>query len=287
VVNLEIQTTGSSTVGEKKVTASIDDIKIDLYVYITSVNQTVDVSTKFTSKISSIGEKIFYDIRLKNLQSRENIYKLSVTGLPENWYYRYLEDTSSTQEVAEVIVSPLGEKMVYLEIVPPYSVDVGDYNFSAIINAPDGIKILKDFSLKLKSGTSMSVTSSKLAYEGKPGEELTIDVYVSNTGKGAALTNVYLETKAPDGWLITVSPNKTNSIKAGELQVFRVTIMPPGNIVASDYEVNVKVKSDQAEKEKDYRITIKTESYVPYLGGALILVVAAGLFYMYRKYGRR
>ena len=79
-------------------------------------------------------------------------------------------------------------------------------------------------------------------------------VYVSNTGQGSALTNVYLETTAPEGWLIQTSPNRTNSIKAGESQAFTLAVQPPGNIVASDYEVNVKVKSDQAEKEKDYRI---------------------------------
>ncbi|MCD1294988.1 alpha-galactosidase [Methanocella sp. CWC-04] len=287
VVNLMIQTTGSTSVGEKKVIAYVDSMSIDLYVYITSVNQTVDVSTKVTSKISSIGDKIFYDIRLKNLQSKENIYKLSVTGLPENWYFRYKEDSTSFDEMAEVIVPASGEKNLVLEIVPPYSVDVGDYNFIAVITSPDGTQITKDLTLRLKSGVGMSVTTSKLAYEAKPGESFNIDVYVSNTGKGAALTNVYLETSAPTGWIVQVSPNQTNSIKAGDIQTFRVNVVPPGNIVASDYEVSIKVKSDQAEKEKDFRVTIKTESYIPYIGGAMILLVVVGLIFMFRKYGRR
>jgi uncharacterized membrane protein len=145
----------------------------------------------------------------------------------------------------------------------------------------------KDLALTLKSGTGMNVVSSKLAYETKPGEIFDVVLYVSNTGQGSALTNVYLDTKAPEGWLIQVSPNRTNSIKAGESQTFTMTVQSPGNIVASDYEVNVKVKSDQAEKEKDYRITVKTESYIPYIGAGIIVLVVVGLVLIYRKYGRR
>jgi len=49
----------------------------------------------------------------------------------------------------------------------------------------------------------------------------------------------------------------------------------------------VVVKSDQAEKEKDYRITVNIESYIPYIGVGVLVIVAAGLFVIYRKYGRR
>jgi uncharacterized membrane protein len=63
--------------------------------------------------------------------------------------------------------------------------------------------------------------------------------------------------------------------------------MPPGNIVDYNYEVNLKIKSDQAEKGKDYRIRIKTDSCVPYIGAVIILLVLVGLVFIYKKYGRR
>lgn len=66
-------------------------------------------------------------------------------------------------------------------------------------------------------------------------------MYVSNGGQGAALT-VYVETMAPDGWMVQASPEKVNSIKAGGSQTFTLSIQPPGNIVASDYEVSAKVR---------------------------------------------
>ncbi len=286
-VELMVQTWGNTPKGEQKVTAYVDDIRLEVFVDITSANQSADVSYKVGSKIASIGDKITYDLHIKNVQAKENTYRLSVTGLPENWYARFKESASSSEEISEVVMPASSEKDLVLEIVPPYSVGAGDYSFKSVVTTPDNVTITKDLSLTLKSGTGMNVVSSKLAYDTKPGETFDIVLYVSNTGQGSALTNVYLDVQAPQGWLVQVSPNRTNSIKAGDTQTFTMTVQSPGNIVASDYELNVVVKSDQAEKEKDYRITVNTESYIPYIGAGVLLIVAVGLFVIYRKYGRR
>jgi uncharacterized membrane protein len=286
-VNLMVQTWSNTAVGEKKVWAYVDDIRVEVFVDITSANKTADVSTKVTSKIAYIGSKISYDVSIRNLQAGENRYKLAVAGLSDNWYYRFKESASSTEEIDEAIAPGSSVKDLVLEVVPPYSVAPGDYNFMAVITGPDGLNIYKNLTLTLKSGGGMSVTTSKLAYDTKPGETFKIDVYVSNNGQGTALTNVYVDTTAPEGWIVQSSPEKVNSIKAGGSQVFTLTIQPPGNIVASDYEVSAKIKCDQAESQKDFRITIRTESYIPYIGGAIIVLVLVGLVVMYRKYGRR
>jgi uncharacterized membrane protein len=208
-------------------------------------------------------------------------------GLPANWYYRYKSDAASQEELAEVVIPAGAERALVIEIVPPYSISAGDYNFTASVTSPGGVTISKDLMLRLKSSVSMDLITGKLAYDAKPGESFNIDVYVRNTGNGAALTNVYLETKAPDGWTVQVTPNKTASLTAGNTQSFRVKVTPPGNIVASDYSVSITAKSDQAEDEASYRITVKVDSLIPYIGGGIILFVIVGLVLVYRKYGRR
>jgi uncharacterized membrane protein len=286
-VDLVVQTSASAGLGEKRVTAKVDNSAIDLYVYITSVNESANVDFDVSSKIASIGDKITYSLKIKKLQSQENIYRLSASGLPANWYYRYKSDAGSQEELAEVVIPAGAERNLVIEIVPPYSIGAGDYNFTATVISPEGSTISKDLMLRLKSSVSMDMITGKLAYDAKPGESFNIDVYVRNTGNGAALTNVYLETKAPDGWTVQVTPNKTASLTGGNTQTFRAKVTPPGNIVASDYSVTITAKSDQAEEENDYRITVKVDSIVPYIGGAIILFVVVGLVLVYRKYGRR
>jgi uncharacterized membrane protein len=286
-VDLKVQTWSNTAVGEKNVWAYVDDVRLDVYVDITSANRSADVSAKVTSKIATIGGKIVYDLSIRNLQAGENRYRLAVAGLPENWYARFKESAAATEEVDETVVPAFSSKDLVLEVVPAYSVAPGDYNFTAVVTGQDGLPMYKNLTLTLKSGGGMSVTTSKLAYNAKPGEAFDIVLYVANNGQGAALTNVHVNATAPDGWLVKASPEMANSIKAGGTQTFTLAVQPPGNIVASDYEVAAVVRCDQAESTKDFRITVQTESYIPYVGGGIILVVLVGLVLMYRKYGRR
>ncbi len=286
-IDLKVQTWGNTSVGEKKVVAYVDNIRLEVYVKITNANQSADVSAKVSSKIAYIGDKVTYDIGIKNLQAGENHYKLAVTGLPDNWYARFKETAASAQEIDEAVVPAASTKDLVLEVAPPYSVAPGDYGLTAIVTGPDGLNMYKNLTLTLKSGGGMSVRTPKLAYDAAPGQTFSINLYVSNDGQGTALTNVYVETKAPDGWIVQVAPNQTNSIKAGDTQTFTLSVQPPGNIVASDYELNAVVKSDQAQSAKDFRITVKADSIIPYLGGGIIVLVLVGLVVMYRKYGRR
>jgi uncharacterized membrane protein len=165
---------------------------------------------------------------------------------------------------------------------------VGDYSFTALVTTSDGINITKDLTLKLKGSVSMSVTTDQLAYSTSPGKSFDIRVYVTNNGQGGSLTNVYPDVQAPSGWTVNTTPATVNSIKPGETQVYTVSIVPPANIVANVYAVNIAVKSDQSTSTaSNYQITITTSSIVPYLGGAIVLAVIGGLVLIYRKYGRR
>lgn len=287
-VSLVVKTTYATAVGEKHLTARADSNSISLGVSITSTNNSVEVSVPLDSVIASLGGNIYYDVSLQNLQPENIDYKLSVTGLPEGWYFRYVSARGSADEMAEAIVPASGTRNIVLQIVPPLSAQVGDYSFTAVVTTPDGVEITEDLTLKLKGSVSMSVTTDQLAYSTSPGQSFDIRVYVTNNGQGGSLTNVYPNVEAPSGWTVNVTPTTVNSIKPGETQIYTVSVLPPANIVPNVYAVNIAVKSDQSTSAtSNYQITITTSSIIPYLGGALVLAVIGGLVLMYRKYGRR
>jgi len=280
-VNLVAQTAYNSPIGEKTISISTGDAGMELRVYITSVNQSASVAVQVSSLIVGIGDKAYYSFSVQNLQSQQNNYKLAVEGLPENWYYQYLDSQASTSRMAEVVVPSQATKGFVLQILPPVSVTEGEYGFTAAITTPDNVTIRQPLTLRLTSAVSMTVNQDKLAYTSQPGETFDFKVYVSNTGSGGALTNVYPDITAPTGWIVSASPARVNSLKAGETQVFTVSVQSPGNIVASDYDVNINVKSDQAQSAKDYRITIETSSIIPYIGVGVIVVVLVGLVFLF------
>jgi uncharacterized membrane protein len=67
----------------------------------------------------------------------------------------------------------------------------------------------------------------------------------------------------------------------------QLRIVPPGNIVASEYKITVKVASDQTEVKDDFRVVVKEQSLVAVFGIALLLLIGGGVYYMFRKYSRR
>ncbi|HEY3274592.1 MAG TPA: NEW3 domain-containing protein [Methanocella sp.] len=286
-VDLIVQTSAATGLGEKRVTANVDSSAIDLYVYVTSVNHTADLTAKAGSVVAGVGDRVLYELHVRNTEAGENDYRLSVADLPTGWYYRFKEDAASTAEISEIIVPPGADKSIALEIIPPYSVQPGDYAFTATVTTPGDDVLTKNLSLKLKSGADMTVTTPVLSYDAKPGQPFEISLYVGNNGRGAALTNVQVETTAPSGWIVTVSPNQTSGIAAGTSSKITLKVQPPGNIVASEYPLSAKVKCDQGAKTIDYRIKVTTDSYIPYIGGGIILVVVVGLFLVVRKFGRR
>jgi len=288
-VNLLIDTPYTADLGEKTFTVYADSYRMNLRVDVTSVNQTLDVSTPSgSSVIASLGDKAYYDISLDNIQDQQNSYLLSVTGLPENWYYMYVSSKTSNDEMAETIVPASASKNLVLVIVPAASATVGDYNFTAVIQTSDGLTVTNPLALKLKGGATISTSYDKLQYSSTAGTAFNIKVYVANSGKGAALTNVYPSVEAPSGWTVSTSPETISTVKAGESQVFTVNVQPPANIVASDYDIKVTMKSDQATADTlSYRITITTNSYIPYIAGAIILIVLIGIVVVFRKFGRR
>ncbi|WP_214020771.1 NEW3 domain-containing protein [Methanoculleus sp.] len=249
-------------------------------------NFFAEVRVKSPSRMAAIGTNPQYEMILKNAGRNDDTYTLSIQGLPEQWYARFKESSSATEEVSEIYVPSGEEKTLYLDLIPPYSVDVGEYNFTAVIGS-SARQYEENLTLRLRGSYDMRTYAKSYRHEINRGDTLTFDMTVSNAGVGGALTNIGINMSAPEGWRVTVDPASVASLEAGERATVQVTVVPPADIVAGEYKVVALVKSDQDEEEDEYRIVVKEQSYVAVLGLLVMAGVAAGLWYMFKKYGRR
>ncbi len=251
-------------------------------------NFFAEVRVKSPSRIVAIGSNPQYEMTLKNTGRNDDTYTLSVEGLPpEQWYARFKESSGATEEVSEIYVPSGEEKTLYLDLIPPYSVDVGEYNFTAVIGS-SARQYEEDLTLRLRGGSyDLRTYAKSYRHEINRGDTLTFAMTVTNAGVGGALTNIGINMSAPEGWRVTVDPASVASLEAGERATVQVTVIPPADIVAGEYKVVALVKSDQDEEEDEYRVVVKEQSYVAVLGILVMAGIGAGLWYMFRKYGRR
>ena len=245
-----------------------------------------EVSSKSPSKTAMVGENPVYQIKIKNSGKADDTYGLDIEGLPEDWYCRYKETKEGKEDISELFIGSGEEKTLYLEFVPPYDVDTGEYNFTSLVQSSTGQYEL-DLTLKVRGSYKMRLYSRKLSYEVKRGERASIELTASNAGKGGTITNIKPEISAPEGWTATINPKEVASLKPGESETFTMKITPPGDITPSDYKVTVKIKSDQLEEEEDFRIIVEESSNVALYGVVIIVIVILALAFMFRKYGRR
>ncbi len=122
----------------------------------------------------------------------------------------------------------------------------------------------------------------------KGGKESVFSLVVTNTGS-APVENIAFTSDKTQGWEITFSQDKIAALEAGAKSTVDVKIKPAAKTVSGDYMVNIWINGKQASAPDKIamRVTVETTSLWGWVGIIIILVVVAGLVYIFMKFGRR
>ncbi|WP_298667532.1 NEW3 domain-containing protein [uncultured Methanofollis sp.] len=249
-------------------------------------NFYADVRVKSPSLMATVGSTPQYEIVLKNVGRADDTYVLGVEGLPDQWYARFKEAQDATEDLTEAYMPAGDEKTLYLEVIPPYSVGVGEYNLTAVIQSA-ARSYEENLTLRLRGTYDLQMYSPSYRSEISPGDTTSFPLTLTNGGTGGTLTNVNINISAPEGWQATVDTPLIASLGPGERTKVTMTVIPPADIVAGEYKLIAQVKCDQAEEKDEFRVVVQEHSYIAFIGLLVVLGVVGGLWYMFRKYGRR
>ncbi|MDO9538860.1 MAG: NEW3 domain-containing protein, partial [Methanocalculus sp.] len=139
----------------------------------------------------------------------------------------------------------------------------------------------------VRGSHGMEVSLDQYILETTGSDPLTFRVTVRNSGTAGDLTAVTPKISAPTGWNAEILPETVAGIAPGERVVFDVSLIPPSNVVASEYKFTMKVGSDQAVVEDDFRVAVKEGSFAAILGVMLLFIVGGGIYLGFRRHQRR
>ena len=105
-------------------------------------------------------------------------------------------------------------------------------------------------------------------------------------GGTADIPDVALSASAPTGWTVEFEPATVTVPAGGEVQV-TAHLTPSGSAIAGDYVTTFNANSELADDEADIRVTIETSLLWGVVGIGLIALVLGGLWWTFRRYGRR
>lgn len=224
-----------------------------------------------------------FNSTLRNPSSEEQVYGLRAQ-VPQGWNVLF---RANGKQVSSVNVGPNQTQNITIELDPPDHLGAGKYKIP-VVAAASGMSSNLELEVVITGSYNLELTtpSGRLNTSITAGGDEKVELLVKNTGS-APLKNVEMKSSAPVDWTVTFEPSKIDVIAPGQhAQVF-ATIKASRKAVAGDYVANLEARTAEKSSTASFRIAVRTPLLWGWLGIMIILGVLGGVYYLFRKYGRR
>jgi uncharacterized membrane protein len=258
---------------------------------------TIELTTDFYKQEIESGASVEFTIQLKYTGDVARVFDLTATG-PADWTTSITPSYPRDKQILDIRMEPpaAGESATTEQIIvsaTPASwltPELGEYPIT--LEASSGelkssieltavvTSIPASYSLYL---TTPDGVLSTTAQSGKD-NYFTIAVVNSDTGD---IDNITLSTNKPKGWAVDLSLTNINALTAGNFQTVEMNIKPPADAIAGDYEIIVRASGTQASDNLEVRVTVKTPAVWGWVGIGIIVLVIAGLAFIFMRFSRR
>ena len=229
--------------------------------------------------------KFEFSLEVQNKGETERTFNLAATG-PEKWEINF-KPAYEQKQISSIRVKEGQSQTVAVEVTPAQNAAAAEYPILVRIGSGESkaevkLTVVLTGNYRLDAGTPNGILSLE-AYAGKP---VTFSLFVKNNGS-AVNRNVSFSSFKPENWETTFKPEKIDSLAPGEMKQVEVTIKPGPQSLVGDYSVGVMTNGEKSDKTVEMRVTVKASSAWGWIGIGLILLVIAGLSFLFIKMGRR
>ncbi|MCK8485877.1 NEW3 domain-containing protein [Paenibacillus sp. MBLB2552] len=224
-----------------------------------------------------------YSAVLRNRTTQKQTYAFSAQ-VEQGWDVRFKADGNS---VTSVEVEPTAEKTITIEVKPPEQIKAGTYEIPIAATSGDSTANAKIEAVVTGSyDMKFSTTDDRLSTDVGAGSERKLTFVVQNTGS-AELQDLSFSSSAPTDWEVSFEPSSITTIAPGESKQIQATIKSSKKSLPGDYVVSLTASSANKSANADLRVTVKSSVLWGWVGVLIILAVCGGIYYLFRKYGRR
>ncbi|RUS48097.1 NEW3 domain-containing protein [Cohnella sp. AR92] len=258
-----------------------------------TLNLKINVSEQGTYKTELTAEQpnmqghsdstFTYNLTLSNRTASKQQYALTA-DTPEGWDAHF---SVSGNNVTAVDVDPNGSQAITLTLTPADKATAQTYEIPIqASNSSTNAKATMQAVITGTYGLTLTTKDQRLSANVTAGGKRNLEMVVQNTGS-AELTNVSLTSTAPTDWEVTFEPKTIASIKPGESVPVTATIKSSGKALSGDYVVGMTAQSSEKSSDAAIRVTVKSSVLWGWIGVVIIAIVLAGIYGLFRKYGRR
>lgn len=224
-----------------------------------------------------------FNANLKNQTDAQQLYSLT-SEYQRGWSVIF---RVNAKETTSAQVEPNGTQSVTIEINPPANVKAGKYKIP-VHAATSTTSASLDLEVVITGTYDVELTTPEglLSTDITAGSTKKMNLLVKNTGT-SDLSGISLKANAPADWEVTFDPAKVNVLAAGSSTTVVATMKASRKAIPGDYITKMTASAPEATSTAEFRVTVKTSILWGWLGILIIAAVLGGVYYLFRKYGRR
>jgi uncharacterized membrane protein len=245
----------------------------------------VNVITSYPVLRGPTDAKFEFSLEVENKLDKDTIFNLTSQG-PDNWEVNF-KPAYEDKYISSLRLKANQSQSVAVEVTPYVLAKPGEYPIRVKVSSSEAkgsaaLTVALTGTQKLDAGTSTGLLSLT-AVRGKPAN---LSLYVKNSGSGTLSNLRFLSFKA-ENWKVEVKPERIDSVAPGELKQVEVIITPADQALVGDYSVGLRAEAGKINKTIELRVTVKASTAWGWIGIGIIVLVLAGLVYLFIRLGRR
>ena len=260
-----------------------DELALDIKVEAEAGGE-VTVTPDFVGLKGSSEDDFKFNLTIRNGKAADQTFTVSGEG-PSGWT---VTPTVTGQAQAVTTVVKSGSTVnVSVAVDAPANAPSGKYPIPVIVTV-GGQQIQEDLEVEVTGSydVRLSTPGGLLSGHGPSGSVTEQTFEINNTGT-SPLTAVEMTFTAPSNWTVEFDKATIATIAAGATETVIAKITPSSNAIAGDYSITFNARAKEASDSVDLRFTVETSIVGGILGAALILGAVVGLWWVFRRYGRR
>lgn len=224
-----------------------------------------------------------YSVTLRNRTANTQNYALS-TNVGNGWNVVF---SVGSDNVTSVSLEPNESTDITVKVTPPENVEAGTYEIPIkAATSSTSAELVLEAVITGTYAVELSTPNGLLSTDIVAGKDRTIDLVVTNTGT-ATLTNLQITANTPTNWESEFDNSTIDKLEPNESKTIKATITASDDAIAGDYSVSFSVTAAEARDTAQFRVSVETSTLWGIVAILIILGVLGGLYYIFRKYGRR
>lgn len=231
------------------------------------------------------GAEYEFRVTLANDTMEDQMYSLSANA-PAGWQVTF-KPSYQDKQIASISVKANSTEGVNVNVRPPRQVKEGEYPIQVVAAGARGsaqadLKVIITGTYELE----LTTPSGRLNAKALAGRESPVTLLVKNTGS-ADIHDITFSSVAASNWSITFDPDRIDVLPAGQSREIKAKIKPDSRAIAGDYVASISANSREAYDSVDLRVTVNASTLWGLVGAGIIALVVAGVFSVFKTYGRR